>query len=152
MAEVEASPFTADAILEAYEDARALAGSAGVELVTAVEGEFLIGDAPAQTLLEGSEAVGPLGGMPWKGSSTICMPVTRRHAVALGPADDAFAVGRDAVDDLNRRQSMAAHQFLAWHPDADLRDLAAAARASRSPGGRVRLPADVSLDLTRFEG
>lgn len=146
--EVEASSFTADSIVEAYEGARRIVDGQGVEIYEAAEGEFLIGDAPAQTVGESLDELGPLEGIPWAQAQSIVMPVTRRHTIALGPENVLLTVAQDDVDRLNAAQIRAAHAHVAWHHEAGLEAFAAQERAKR-PARRVpSFPTEATFDLT----
>jgi hypothetical protein len=133
IANIEASAFSADSMLELYDDARRVVAAAGLEIGIAAEGEFLIGDAPAQTHPRGPGGIGPLRGTPWRGAGTISMPIGRRHVLALGRRDAYVSLDRAHVDELNRRQILTAHRFIAWHPDAALRAFVVAALPAREP-------------------
>jgi hypothetical protein len=122
VAGMEGSSFRADRMVELFRQARSVVGRGGLEIGVAMEGEFLIGDAPAQTHPRGTGGIGVLGGTPWGKASTITMPIGRRHMLGLGPRDTYLDLDRGHVQELNRRQVMTAHRFVAWHPDADLLD------------------------------
>ena len=80
--QVEDSGFHAERMLESYDEALKVVDGNGLQVGVAAEGEFLIGDAPAQTLREGHDGVGPLGGVPWSKATTIVMPIGRRQCVS----------------------------------------------------------------------
>jgi hypothetical protein len=119
-ADVEASSFRADRMLDLYQQARHRLDGAGVEIGVAREGEFLISDAPAQSLKAGHRGVGPRGGVPWSTASTIVMPIGRRAFLGVGPQNAYFDIDRAQVDQMNRMQIASAYESVAWHPDADL--------------------------------
>jgi hypothetical protein len=148
VAEVAASSFTAESMIEAYADARELVARGGIEIVIADEGEFLISDAPALSLKAGVNGVGPLEGISWRAASTVVMPLGRRHAVAFGPADDEIHLDRDQVDHLNRHQVRSAHEYVAWHPDVDMRAFAEAERLKRTGPRAPRFPPGISFDAS----
>ena len=128
VAAIEASSFRADRMLELYREARKRLARVGLEIGVADSGEFLISDAPAQTLRAGSPGVGFLRGVAWGNATTIIMPIGRRHLLAVGAQNAYLHLDRTAVDYLNRCQVQAAHEFVAWHPDADLRGFVEAAQ------------------------
>jgi hypothetical protein len=136
--DVEASSFRAERILELYDDAKQVVARAGLEIGVAKSGEFLIGDAPAQAHPRGPGGIGARGGTPWRGAGTIAMPLGRKHVLGLGRKDDYIEIDAAGVEELNRRQVLTAHRFVAWHPDADLAtfvaDFVASARRMASLG------------------
>ena len=146
--EVQASAFTADSIMEAYTEARRVVDSKGVEIYEADDREFLIGDAPAQTIGDGLEHLGPLEGVPWSHARSILMPITRRHTIALGPENILMTVGREGVERLNAAQIRAAHGHVAWHPEAGLEAFVALEAAKRPPRRMPEFPIDASFDIT----
>jgi hypothetical protein len=146
--EVEASSFTADSIVEAYEEARRIVENKGIEIYQASDGEFLIGDAPAQTVGDTLEELGPLEGVSWSQARSVLMPITRRHTIALGPDNCLMTVAREDIDRLNAAQIRAAHAHVAWHPAAGFESFAAAERAKRPPRRMPAFPTDTSFDIT----
>jgi hypothetical protein len=100
-----------------------------VEIAVAEEGEFLIGDAPAQTLNPGR--VGIVGGVPWDQATAVVMPLGRRHVMRLGKANHYIPVLQMGVDNLNRVQALSAIERVMWHPEADLADFVRTVRSSQ---------------------
>ena len=86
-----------------------------IEISVAMEGEFLIGDAPALTLDHQKGF-----GVPWMQANTHLMPLGRRHLIATGPTNRIFAAPSHFVESVNRAQVRSAHHHVMWHPDADL--------------------------------
>lgn len=150
IAQARASSFSADAIEKAYADARRRVARGGVELAVADAGEFLISDAPAQTVRTGDDRVGPLEGISWEDGDTIVMPVGRRHAVAFGSATAEVHLAQDGIDYLNRVQMRAAHSYVAWHPDAALSAFADAERTRRPSRRAPAFPDGTNFDITRL--
>jgi hypothetical protein len=146
--DVHASSFTANAIVETYDEARRIVDNKGVEIYQASEGEFLIGDAPAQTVGESLDEIGPLEGISWSRAQSILMPITRRHTIALGPENVMVAVAQEDVDRLNAAQIRAAHAHVAWHPAAGIESFAADKRAERPVRRTPAFPANTSFDIT----
>jgi hypothetical protein len=144
---VDASSFTADAIVEAYDEASRIADNRGVEIYQAGDGEFLIGDAPAQTVGNSLDEFGPLEGISWSRASSILMSITRRHTIALGPENILRTIAREDVDRLNAAQIRAAHAHVAWHPAAGLESFAAVERAKRPLQRMPVFPTDASFDI-----
>ena len=104
-----------------YQSAQRLVGTQPVEICVAQEGEFLIGDAPAQSLKSGHSGVGPFGGVPWTEATTFVLPLSRRYAVSLGEEAHYLDLDEGSVDLLNRIQVVSAQDHIMWHPSADFR-------------------------------
>ncbi len=146
--DVEASSFTADSIVEAYEEACRIVENKSVEIYESRDDEFLIGDAPAQTVGDNLDELGPLEGIPWSRASSILMPITRRHTIALGPESVLVTVAREDVDRMNAAQVRTAHAHVAWHPASGLESFAAVERAKRPPRRMPAFPTGASFDIT----
>ena len=146
---VKASSHTAESMLERYDDARAFLDGLNVEIGRAVEGEFLISNAPAQAIKFDNTGVGGLDGIPWRSADTILMPVDRRFTIGVSRAGGTIDLPQRIVDQLNRRQILAAHEHVAWHPDANLRPFADAHRREHRERVPV-LPPGADLDVTHF--
>jgi hypothetical protein len=143
------SSHTAEAMLEWYRDARTFLGGLKVEIGRAVEGEFLISDAPAQAIKFGAAGVGVIDGTAWRSADTILMPIDRRFTIGVSRTGGAVDLPQEVVDELNRGQILAAHDHVAWHPDAELRAFADGHRSERRARVPI-LPPDADLDVTHF--
>jgi hypothetical protein len=128
--QVEDSGFHAERMLASYDEALKVVDGKGLQVCVAAEGEFLIGDVPAQSLRKDHDGVGPLGGVPWSEATTIVMPIGRRHSVSLSRESEYLHLESAAVRYLNTVQVRAAHQSVAWHPEADFRGLVREVRGS----------------------
>lgn len=149
-ADIGASAFMAESILDAYAEARRIVDNKGVEIIDAADGEFLIGDAPAQTVAGDLVSIGPLDGVSWAEATSIWMPIGRRHAIALSNENVRYTIDHDGVDRLNAAQVRAAHAHVGWHPDAGLEAFAAAER-ERRPSARLPIfPFGTTFDIARF--
>lgn len=111
-----------DSFKDNYEKARGLMGNEPVEVCVAREGEFLIGDAPAQSLKSGHPGVGPFGGVPWTEATAFVLPLNRRNAVSLAQEAHYVDIDAEGVELLNRIQVVSAHDHIMWHPSADFRE------------------------------
>lgn len=109
------------------------------EIAVAEDGEFLIGDAPAQTF-DPAKGVGPLGGVPWDQAKTVLMPLGRRHAMGLAPVSKYVTFDRPGIEFLNGIQIARAEQRVMWHPDAALEEFVQVRLSERS------LPEDPDAD------
>jgi hypothetical protein len=133
LSRIEATPDLADRFLAIYAVATKHVNGHPIEIGLAQEGEFLIGDAPAQSYRTGHPGVGPLGGVPWGKASTFMMPLGRRYVMGLGRAPAYLDLDRSMVDRLNAYQVVAAHKQVVWHPDADFRSFVSGALDARPP-------------------
>ena len=115
------SGFLAERLVENYEKAKAWISDSPIEVGICTDGEFLLGDAPAQSLKENHPGVGPLGGVPLTEANLIVMPIGRHHCLSLGSANAYVNLPVDFVDLINRFQVVAAINEVVWHPDADNR-------------------------------
>ncbi len=133
---VAASGFVAELLMDNYNVAKERAYAEQVEIGIAEAGEFLIGDAPAQSLKAGHGGVGPLGGVPWAAATTIVLPLGRRHMMSLGSTSSYISLDQPEVDYLNRVQIATAQDHVMWHPDADLRSFVSSALDQMKPAHR----------------
>jgi hypothetical protein len=122
LSRIETTADLARRFLALYLVAKERVNKHPIEIGIAQEGEFLIGDAPAQSYRTGHPGVGPLGGVPWGRASTFMMPLGRRYVLGLGRAPAYLDLDRSAVNTLNRGQVLAAHRWVVWHPNANLRE------------------------------
>ena len=113
-----------DAIEDLFRRGTAEVLSAQLEIVTAVEGEFLIGDRAILSLSSDSG----FGTLPFTDAATHLLPVGRRHAIALAPEGGAVQVEQTWVDQLNTAQIREASSHVFFHPDSGLDDFVTAAR------------------------
>jgi hypothetical protein len=130
LSRIEATSDLANRFLRLYQVAKARVNKHPIEIGIAQEGEFLIGDAPAQSYKRDHPGVGPLGGVPWGEANLFTMPLGRRYMIGLGRAPAYVDLDRSTVDVLNRHQVVAAHRQVVWHPDADFRDFVSGVLAS----------------------
>jgi hypothetical protein len=145
----KASPHTAESMLEWYASARAFLAGLEIEIGRAVEGEFLISDAPAQAIKFDATGVGVIDGTPWRSADAILMPIDRHYTIGVSRRGGLVELDQAQVDMLNRFQVLAAHEHVAWHPDADLLAFADAHRVEHQP--RVPgMPHGADLDVTHF--
>ena len=95
--------------------------SKGIQILTPASPtkEFLLGDTPALTLDHATGAVGLAQGVTADQADQIFMPLAPRLLVAVGPADGARSIPDDEVDQYNRWQARAAHDYLIHRPGAN---------------------------------
>ncbi|MGB8650074.1 MAG: DUF4238 domain-containing protein [Mycobacteriales bacterium] len=106
---------------ETFQRARQFAKNWPLEIVTAAEGEFLIGDVPVVTTREGGDAHGMLA-VALGDAGQIVMPLTPYLAASVGPEPLYGSVGADVVDEINRRQVLTAVRRVFHRPGADFHD------------------------------
>ena len=106
-----------------------------IGVCVAQKGEFLIGDAPAQSLSSDKPGIGPLGGVTWSEATVIVMPISRRFAISTEPEGGYIDLDQHGVEVLNKVQAASAFRHIIWHPSADLLDLVQTIRhpATESP-------------------
>lgn len=123
-----ASPeYTRFRFEDVFEKAKAHASGWSLEVVKAVDGEFLIGDVPVVTSRAGSTGLG-MADIPLGDASQIVMPLTPSIVVSVGPSPSYGTVPRELVDELNRRQVVAANERVFHRVGADFTDFIAANR------------------------
>lgn len=112
--------FFRDQVMEHYEKARQLVAGTALQIARPEDGEFLIGDSPAQSLAAGSTGIGPLGGIPWDGGTTIILPLGPGHL--LGRSKEYRWVSLDAagVRKLNSAQVGSAQDRVMYRPGSGL--------------------------------
>lgn len=95
--------------------------SRGIQILTPASPskEFLLGDIPALTLDHATGAVGLAQGVTADQADEIFMPVAPRLLVTVGPPDGARSIPDDEVDQYNRWQARAAHDYLFHRPTAN---------------------------------
>jgi hypothetical protein len=95
--------------------------SKGIQILTPASStkEFLLGDTPALTLDQATGAVGLGQGVPADQADQIFMPLAPRLLVAVGPPDGTRSIPDDEVDQYNRWQARAAHDYLIHRPGAN---------------------------------
>ena len=130
LSRIDATSDLANRFLRLYQVAKARVNKHPIEIGVAQEGEFLIGDAPAQSYKTDHPGVGPLGGVPWGEANGFTMPLGRRYMLGLGRAPAYVDLDRSDVEVFNRDQVVAAHRQVVWHPDADFRDFVSGVLAS----------------------
>lgn len=93
----------------------------GIQILTPASPskEFLLGDIPALTLDHATGAVGLAQGVTADHADEIFMPLAPGLLVAVGPPDGARPIPDHEVDQYNRRQACAAHDYLIHRPGAD---------------------------------
>ena len=106
-----------------YAKAVEIVGADRVGVCVAEEGEFLIGDAPAQSLSSDKPGVGPLGGVSWGEATVIVMPISRHLAISTEPEGGYIALDAHGVQVLNQVEAASAFRHIIWHPSADFTDL-----------------------------
>ena len=104
-----------------YQEAKRRVTGQPVEIAVAEDANFLIGDAPAQTL-DPDKGLGPLGGVPWDQARTVFMPLGPRHSIALAPATKFVHFDVDAVTIINSYQVARAQRHVIWHPISELEE------------------------------
>lgn len=105
-----------------YLRARAMTQAAGLEILTAHGGEFLIGDVPALTVRAGHAEVGVLGGIALAEAQSVFLPLGLRHAAALGRADRMIHLTSGQVSEVNARQLRGAIDYVYLRPESPLMD------------------------------
>ena len=123
-ADESSSEWFQDSVEDLFRRGTAEVSSAQLEIVTAVEGEFLIGDGAILSL----SSDGGFGTLPFTDAATHLLPVGRRHAIALAPEGGAVQVEQSWVDQLNTAQIREASSHVFFHPDSGLEDFVTAAR------------------------
>ncbi len=121
-----------DGFAENYDKAVEIVGANHVGVCVAEDGEFLIGDAPAQSLSSDKPGVGPLGGVTWSEATVIVMPISRRFAISTEPEPGYIPLDQHGVEVLNRIQAASASRHVIWHPSADLMNLVLETRRGAS--------------------
>ncbi len=98
--------------------------------------EFLIGDDPAPTLMDGYVGLGPLAGVTYANTTSIALPVSPRFAIALKDEPEWIVATPEIVHFLNRVELSYAQRRVFYNPNSSLRPLAqraSAARGERNP-------------------
>lgn len=108
---------------ENYDRAMQIIGPDAIGVCMARDGEFLIGDAPAQSLSSEKPGIGPLNGVSWTEATTMVMPITRRLAISTEPEAGYIDLDAHGVDVVNSIQIASAFRHVMWHPDADFLEL-----------------------------
>lgn len=108
-----------------FKRATELVSTAGLELLTAVEGEFLIGDQAVLSLT----ADGGFGKLPFTTAATHLLPVGRHHAIALASTSGRVLLNQEWVNHLNRAQMEESASHVFYHPASGLDDFVASVRA-----------------------
>ncbi|MEV7783612.1 DUF4238 domain-containing protein [Kitasatospora sp. NPDC088351] len=103
------------ALEDSFAQARAHVADASLCIITAEEGEFLIGDDPAITVRY-TVPQHAVFGVPLMDSSTILLPLGPHHLVALANKDRILTVPKQKVDELNRLQIQAAERHVHHRP------------------------------------
>lgn len=109
-----------------YADARGLLSTWQLEILTAGEGEFVIGDTPAITMRTDADGNITSDGIVIGQCHTTVLPIGPKHCLALGPANSMRGELSSAVVDLlNRAQVKSAHRWIYSRPRdvQTLRDL-----------------------------
>ncbi len=108
-----------------YLNARAMTGSAGLEILTPPDGgEFLIGDVPALTVRAGHRGAGVLGGVALADAQSVFLPLGPGHVAALGPANAAISLTADQMAATNARQLAGSLEYVYLRPGSPLTDTA----------------------------
>jgi len=112
--------FLGRQFLEHFDTARSLVAPHDLEVVTAQEHEFVIGDIPVVTYDRDSDAVGVMNGAPWGNANAIFMPLGPRHLVALARTPRSTVVTSAQVVHLNRLEIRAAAREVYFRPGSGL--------------------------------
>lgn len=118
--QLRSGPFLSERLVANYHQARDWVRGHSLEVGTCQEGEFLIGDAPAQSVKKNHPGVGPLGGVPLPDADMVVMPVSRFHSISLGPRQAYLDVPQPVVALVNRIQVVSAARQVMWHPSANM--------------------------------
>ena len=105
---------------EKFHLARERLAHSGLEVITPLEGEFLIGDAPALSLRYTLPPGSVIFGVPLGDANTVILPLGPRHLIALGREDKTVKVPKGAVDRLNHLQIQTANQHVHYRPKSPL--------------------------------
>jgi len=105
-----------------YLQTRSITDAAGLEILTAGNGEFLIGDVPGLTVRADRAGVGVLGGIALAEAQSVFLPLGPKHAAALGPANKIIRLTSGQVAEVNARQLRGAIDYVYLRPESPLMD------------------------------
>jgi hypothetical protein len=148
MEEIGEAAFFQERVMINYDELVALLDQASVQVVEAQDGagQFLISDDPAPSMKVGEIGLGPLGGIPYPEATTIGLPVTPSHVIALADSPSWEIADAGAVSFLNRVQLSIADRRVFYRPDSGLRDSAHRAIEARNKRPRWRGPHLIDSD------
>ena len=119
-AHLQLQGFLGRQFLEHFDRARAKTAPFQLEVVTAQDHEFVIGDIPVITYDRDADAVGVLNGAPWGNADAIFMALGPRHLVALANTARTTVATSDQVVQLNRLQIRGAVREVYFRPGSGL--------------------------------
>ena len=103
-------------IEDTFQRARQMLAHAQLEIVTPLEGEFLIGDSPAVSLRYRTLSGNTVFGVALGDANTVVLPIGPRYLIALARETRTFKVPRSVVDELNTIQVLAAQRYVHHRP------------------------------------
>ncbi len=115
--ELEADRFDDEVFLTNYRRAQEYLDAFALEVWYSPEPHFVIADIPVVTDGGSEERIGFLNGVPWGKATSIFMPVSPHHVVALAQTARWYAATPSNVITINRRQVRSALRQLFFVPD-----------------------------------
>lgn len=121
----ESAEWFQDNITKLFLRVEKLASTGRLEVLEAVDGEFLIGDNAVLSVRDD----GGVGVIPFSEAVTHVLPVSPRFLVALGPDDATFEADGDLIRQMNRMQILNASSHVFMRPGSGLHDFVLSERA-----------------------
>jgi hypothetical protein len=113
--------FFHDQVHANFERARTELAPMQLDVVEAIEGEFLIGDCPALPISSTLPGAGPHRGVAWGQADTVILPIGPRFVVgATSHEPKHFRARRGEVEALNLKQLLAAVNEVYFRPGSGL--------------------------------
>lgn len=105
-----------DRVGENYEKVRAILARSRLQIGYADRMDFIIGDAPVVTLKRDHDGVGPHQGVAVGDASEICMPISPRILIGLGPTPKEVTLDSEIVIRYNSLQVRGFIRLLGCQP------------------------------------
>ena len=105
-----------------YRQARLRTDNAELEIFTADDDEFVIGDVPALTVRNDRGEVGVLGGISMDDAQSVFLPLGPRHVAALGKVNITAQLTAEQVKVTNNRQLLGAIEYVYLRPGSGLKE------------------------------
>jgi hypothetical protein len=115
-------------IEELFRQARERSDRSALEILSAGDSEFLLGDVPALTVRRDRNQVGVLGGIAMDDAHAVILPLGPHHVASLGKSNLTAELSRDQVAHANGLQVAGAVEYVYLRPGSGLEEFVRSVR------------------------